>query len=166
VSRQRNRGMRLAFLVAVAIKGLDGLIETTAGVLVAIAGTLQLYLFLLWITAPELDIRPASGAAHLIRHGALGLAQSTSRFIVVWLLGHGIVKLALAIELLRGKAWIFPVAVAVLAAFVGYMAYRLAGHWSPWLFAFALLDTITIALVLNEWRAHVVERTPVSAISS
>ena len=55
---------------------------------------------------------------------------------------------------LRGKTWIFPVAVVVLAGFVSYMGYRLAGHWSPWLLAFALFDTITIALVLHEWRAE------------
>lgn len=151
---QRNASLRMAFLIAVVLKGLDGLLETAAGVLVGIAGTLRLYLFLLWITAPELDVHPASGAAHLIRHGALGFAQSTSRFIVVWLLGHGIIKLALAIELLRGKSWIFPVAVAVLGAFVGYMVYRLLGRWSPWLAAFAALDTVTIALVLNEWRVQ------------
>lgn len=151
---QRNRGLRAAFLIAVALKGLDGLLETTAGVLVAVAGTLRLYLFLLWITAPELDIRPTSGAAHLVRHGALELEQSASLFIVAWLLGHGIIKLMLAIELLRGKVWIFPVAVAVLGGFVGYMAYRLTSHWSPWLFAFAFFDTITVALVFHEWRAH------------
>jgi hypothetical protein len=34
-------------------------------------------------------------------------------------------------------------------------------HWSPWLFAFALFDTVTLALVLNEWRMRLQgARTP------
>ena len=151
---RQPRSTRLAFLAAVAIKGLDGAIETVAGTIVAIAGTHGISEFILRITAPELELHPESRTVHLVRHGALGLAHASSRFITTWLFAHGILKLLLAVELLRGKKWIFPVAVAVLAAFVSYMGYRLADHWSAWLLAFALFDTVTIALVLNEWRAQ------------
>jgi uncharacterized membrane protein len=145
---------RFAFLAAVAIKGIDGLIETAVGALIAVAGPWSLYTLVVRITAPELDIHPASRAVHVVRHGAADLAHSSGHFIVIWLLAHGAIKLALAIELMRGRKWIFPVAAGVLAGFVGYMLWRLASHWSPWLFAFALFDVVTIALVLNEWRAH------------
>jgi uncharacterized membrane protein len=146
--------LRLAFFVAVAVKGIDGLIETLAGLAVAIVGTPGIYALVIQITAPELDLHPDSRAVHLIRHGAFDLAHVSSRFIIIWLLVHGILKLVLAVELLRERMWIFPVAAATLSGFVIYMASRLAVHWSPWLVAFALFDLITVALVLNEWRAH------------
>lgn len=146
--------LRVAFIAAVLVKGLDGLLETAAGIVVVVLGPVGIYNLILQLTAPEFDLNPANRALHAVRHGAANFAQTSGRFVVVWLLAHGIVKLALAIELLRGKMWIFPVAAAVLSGFVGYMAYRLVGDWSPWLLAFALFDTITVVLVLNEWRAH------------
>jgi len=136
------------------VKGVDGLVETVAGAFVGIAGTQGLYAFIIRITAPELDYHPGSHVIQLIRRGASGLAHSSHRFVVVWLLVHGILKLVLAVELLRGKSWIFPFACAILAGFVAYMTYRLAHHWSSWMFAFALFDVMTLALVANEWRAH------------
>jgi uncharacterized membrane protein len=150
----RSSSLRFAFIAAVAVKGFDGLVETAAGIFVATLGTQGIYSLILQLTAPELDLHPQSRAIHAVRHGAANLAQGSGRFVLIWLLAHGIIKLALAIELLRGKTWIFPVSALILSGFVGYMTYRLAGHWSPWLLAFALFDAVTVALVLNEWRSH------------
>lgn len=145
--------LRIAFLAAVAIKGIDGLVETIAGIAVATLGTKSIYDLVIQLTAPELDLHPESKTVHLLRHGAASLAHSSSRFLIVWLLLHGILKLALAIELLRDKSWIFPVAAVILSGFVAYMTYRLVGHYSTWLLAFALFDLVTVGLVLNEWRS-------------
>lgn len=154
-----RRLIRFAFLVAVAIKGFDGLIETLAGLAVAILGTHGIYDLVIQFTAPELDLHPASKTIHLLRHGASDLSHASSRFIVIWLLVHGILKLTLAIELLRGRSWIFPVAAIVLSAFVAFMTYKLFIHYSAWLLAFALFDLLTVVLVLNEWRSHRSDRS-------
>ncbi|HEX3431525.1 MAG TPA: DUF2127 domain-containing protein [Rhizomicrobium sp.] len=150
----RSGTLRIAFVAAVAVKGIDGLVETFVGIVVAILGTQGIYDLVIQFTAPELDVHPQSKAVHLLRHGASTFAHASSRFVVIWLVVHGIVKLALAIELLRGKVWIFPVAAMILSGFVVYMAYKLVGHFSPWLLAFALFDAVTVALILNEWRSH------------
>ena len=156
--KRQSTVLRLAFFVAVTVKGIDGLIETLAGLAVAILGTPGIYALVIEITAPELDLHPDSRAVHLIRRGAFDLAHVSSRFLIIWLLVHGVLKLVLAVELLRQRMWIFPVAAAILSGFVIYMASRLAVHWSPWLLAFALFDLITVALVLNEWRTHRAQR--------
>lgn len=154
-AKHSNRStLRIAFLAAVALKGIDGLAETLAGILVAFLGTQGVYDLVIQLTAPEFDLHRQNRAVHLLRHGASSFAHASSRFVVIWLIAHGIVKLALAIELLRGKTWVFPVAITILSGFVGYMTYRLAGHFSWWPFAFALFDAMTVALVLNEWRAR------------
>src|SRR5215469_15336255 len=53
---RNRRALRVAFLVAVAIKGLDGLVETLAGTTVGILGTEGIYFLVIRLTAPELDL--------------------------------------------------------------------------------------------------------------
>lgn len=149
-----NSFFHVAFIAAVAVKGIDGLLESLAGIAVAVLGTQGIYDLVIQLTAPELDVHPDSKAVHLLRHGASHLAHASAQFVEIWLLAHGLLKLALSIELLRGKAWIFPVASAVLSGFVIYMTYKLVGSYSSWLLALALFDLLTVALVLNEWRSH------------
>jgi uncharacterized membrane protein len=148
----RSKSLHLAYLIAIAIKGIDGLIEFVAGVLIASFGSHELYHFAIWATAPELARHPASHAVHAIRHGAYHFAHSPHEFAIIYLLAHGLLKIGLVINLFIEHLWIFPVSVVVLLGFIGFMGLKLAAHWSPWLFAFAMFDMLTVALVVNEWR--------------
>lgn len=144
-----------AYLIAIAIKGFDGALETLLGITVAILGRQGLYDLLISLAAPELDNHPDSRASHIIRHSADGLMHASHGFMVAYLLAHGLLKLGIAIGLFRENTeWIFPVGSAVLVGFIAYMSYHLTLHWSYWLLAFALFDGVTLALVLNEWRTH------------
>ena len=152
---QKYTAFHRAYLVAIAIKGFDGAVETLLGIAVAILGRQGLYDLLIGIAAPELVNHPDSHASHLIRHSAEGLMRASHGFMIVYLLAHGLLKLGIAIGLFRENTeWIFPVGSAVLAGFIAYMSWHLSIHWSYWLFAFALFDLVTLALVLNEWRVH------------
>jgi uncharacterized membrane protein len=151
---QRSSPLHLAYLGAIAIKGLDGLVETVAGLIIAIYGSQQVYNFALWATAPEIARHPESHAVHAIRHGAYGLAHSAPKFAIVYLLAHGALKLGLVINLFIEHMWIFPASIVVLLGFIGFMGVKLMAHWSPWLFAFAMFDVLTVALIANEWRAR------------
>jgi len=146
--------LHLAYLVAITIKGIDGLIETIAGLIVAIVGSEEIYILALRLTAPEIENNPASHTADLVRHAADKLASAPSDFVVIYMIAHGVIKLALAINLMIEKDWVFPVASVLLTGFILYMSHRLTIFWSPWLFAFLLFDMVTLALVLNEWRTH------------
>ncbi len=142
-----------AYQATIAIKGLDGAIELILGIVVAVVGSYRLYDFIIALTTPDLPDDPISPTAHFIQHGASGLAHASNLFIVTYLVAHGVIKLAIAFNLLREKSsWIFPVASALLAGFIAFMSYRLTVHWSAWLLAFALFDALTVVLVLNEWR--------------
>lgn len=144
--------MHLAYLGAITIKGLDGLIEAVAGLILTLVTSKQIYDFAIWATAPELARHPGNHTAHAIRHGAYGFAHSPHKFAIVYLLAHGLLKMGLAINLFIEHLWIFPVSAIVLLGFIVFMGVKLGTHWSPWLFAFAVFDTVTLVLVLNEWR--------------
>jgi uncharacterized membrane protein len=151
--QQRSSVAHRAFLAAIAVKGLDGALELALGAIVAIVGVQRLYSILISITAPEIASDPDNHTVQFVRHSANGLAHASTLFVIVYLFAHGALKLGIAINLMRDKSWIFPIATAVLAGFILFMGYRLTLHWSTWLFALASFDVMTLGLVLNEWRS-------------
>ena len=149
----RRKLVHAAYLGVIAVKGLDGLLETVAGLAILIAGPLRIYLWALEFTAPELYTNPHSRAVQFIQHGAFNLTQGAGPAVVTYLLIHGALKLALAVVLLKGGGrWIFPVAAVILAGFVLYLMHHWLRHPSDWLLGFAAFDFLTLLLVLNEWR--------------
>ena len=131
-----------AYLGALAIKGFDGAVETLIGLAIAVAGTQKIYAVILRLTAPELSDEGGHPVLHAIRHGASGLAAGSEHFVVFYLLAHGILKLGLAVTLLRGQRWMIPFAILILSGFILYMGYHLTRHWSGWLFGFRLFDLV------------------------
>jgi uncharacterized membrane protein len=153
MTRPEGSLAHLAYVTTIAIKGFDGGLETLAGLVIWITGPQRLYRWVVRVTAPELFDGEHVRAVHAIRRGAEHLATSGAHFVVFYLLVHGVLKLGLAIVLLRGGGrWIFPVGTLILTGFIAFMSYRLSEEWSNWLLGFALFDALTLALVLNEWR--------------
>ncbi len=150
---QRSPLLHRAYVAAIAIKGLDGAIEIVLGGIVAVLGAQRFSALLMAWSAPDLAGAVESHAMRFVRHSADGLAHASTTFVIVYLLAHGLIKLGIAINLLRGKVWMYPVAAALLAGFVAFMSYRLTLHFSGWLLAFALFDVVTLALVINEWKS-------------
>jgi uncharacterized membrane protein len=149
----KRSAAHIAYVVVIAVKGLDGGLETLAGLVIWLTGPQRLYRWVVRITAPELYDGDHVRAIQAIRRGAEHLAVTGGHFVVFYLLVHGVLKLGLATVLLRGGGrWIFPVGTAILTGFIAFMCYRLAEQWSGWLLGFALFDALTLALVLNEWR--------------
>jgi uncharacterized membrane protein len=153
LQQQRSSLAHRAFLAAITIKGLDGAAELVLGGIAAILGAQRFSALLIAWSAPEIAGTPESPAMHFVRHTADNLAHASTTFVIVYLLAHGVLKLGIAINLLREKSWIFPIAVLVLVGFITFMSYRLTHHWSLWLCCFALFDALTLVLVINEWRS-------------
>jgi uncharacterized membrane protein len=139
--------------VTILIKGFFGLLEVTAGLIIAVTGPQRVYSLILRWTTPELYQGGPSHLAQAIRQGATALIQTQAGFIILYLLVHGALKMAITITLLRGRGvWIFPFSSVILIGFIAYMSYELSLHWSNLLLALAIFDTVTLGLVLNEWR--------------
>ncbi|HUO01959.1 MAG TPA: DUF2127 domain-containing protein [Rhizomicrobium sp.] len=144
-----------AYLGAILIKGFDGAVETLAGLVIALTGPERIYEWVFRLTAPELGGGQHHPALHAIRSGAAKLASGPHHFVILYLLVHGLLKLGIALALLKGTArWVFPVTSLILTGFIAYMSWRLSLRWSDWLLGAALFDLFTLGLVLNEWRAH------------
>ncbi|OAI43188.1 hypothetical protein AYO42_06250 [Rhizomicrobium sp. SCGC AG-212-E05] len=142
----------IAYFVTILIKGFFGLLEVTLGLIVAVTGSARLHALILEWTDPALYEGGRSDLAAMLREAASGLVQAQN-FIVLYLLVHGALKMAITITLLRGRGvWIFPFAITILVGFILYMSYELSVLWSNLLLFLALMDVVTVALVINEWR--------------
>ena len=153
LTKKQNKLAHLAYVITIAVKGIDGGIETILGLAIWMSGPARWYAFLLHFSAPELLGEPGNHRfIEIVRSGASNLLHSPVSFIVAYLVIHGILKLALATVLLRGGGrWIYPVATVILLGFIGFMSFHLSEHFSNWLLGFALFDFFTLLLVLNEW---------------
>jgi uncharacterized membrane protein len=144
--------IHLAFEIGVILKGINGLLELIAGVvLLAMApGTIQGLVTRL--TQNELSEDPRDLIATRLREAAGHLSANVKLFIGVYLLAHGVIKGLLVYGLLRDELWAFPTAITVFGAFAIYQMYRYAITPSGWLIALTALDVAVILLTWAEWR--------------
>jgi uncharacterized membrane protein len=144
--------IHLLFKIGVVIKGVDGLLETIAGVALFFTHRASLRALVDWLTAGELHEDPTDFVAtHLVRffqHLSIG----TKYFASVYLLIYGVAKVALAAGLLRGKLRAYPAALVVLGLFLCYQVYRFSHNHSPGLGLVSLLDAVILALIWREYR--------------
>lgn len=143
-----------AFLAGMIFKGADGCIEVIGAIALFATTRPEVQHMVAWLTREELAEDPTDFFAIHAVSMAQHLTADTKHFAVAYLLVHGAIKLALVVGLLRGLRWVFPVALGVLTAFIGYQLYRLA-HIPSWaLGLFTLLDVIVVVLVGREWRTR------------
>jgi uncharacterized membrane protein len=140
------------FDLGVIIKGIDGVLEVTGGVLFAVVKPGTVNALVRFLTAHELSEDPGDLVANLLRSSVAHLSPNTTLVASAYLLGHGVVKLLLVAGLLRGKLWAYPAALWVLGAVALYQVYRiLLGH-SLGLVVLTAVDLVVMALIWHEYR--------------
>lgn len=143
-----------AYRVGIVIKGFDGLVELVAGVALLVApGTVH---WLLSHVAGEMYQHHTHTGQFIATYVARldgDLARSGLVFLIAFLIGHGIVKLALVYCLLQRIVWAYPYALGFLGLFLVYQLYVLVSNpTSIGMWLFTLLDVVIIWLVWGEWR--------------
>jgi len=115
----------------VVVKGLDGLAELAGGVAALIL--------------------PA-GSVVSIAHGHVHARDVP--LLVVFLLVHGVVKIAIVAALVVGALRVYPWAIGALALLTVLQIVDLVMRPSLGLVLLTILDLAVIALTWREWRAH------------
>lgn len=148
----RERLLDLVFLLGVLGKGLDGLAELVGGLVLLVLTREQLMAAAVTLTAEELAEDPHDVIAHLVLHGVSLLDGRTTTFIALYLLLHGVVKLAIVVGLVRGSLRIYPWAILGLGLFLVVQLYELAVQPSAGVVVLSVIDALLIALTWREWR--------------
>ena len=151
------------FRVAIAIKGLDGGLQVIGALVLAVIPPAVISGFAhAVITRDLLGDQSGTLATHLSKAAADFTGGDTRVFAILYLLLHGIVKLALVIAMLKKLLPAYPIAVVVLAGFVVYELWRAVHTHSIALPFFAALDIVIIVLILREYRQLRRERAEAS----
>jgi uncharacterized membrane protein len=140
------------FLVSVLLKGAHALIEIVSGAVLALVSTGAIANLAEMVTREELIDDPSDFLATHILAWAHGFSMETKNFYAFYLLSHGIVKLLLVVELLRGKLWAYPASLIVFGLFIVYQLYRYSYTRGVGLLIITVLDIVVIVLIWHEYR--------------
>jgi uncharacterized membrane protein len=140
------------FKIAVVLKGIDGGLQLIGGLLLIVIPPAAITGLANAIITRDLLGDPDGTLAQHLQTAAGNFAGGGTRlFAIIYLLAHGLIKLALVWALLKRVLWAFPVGVVVLGAFVVYEVWRAVHTHSITLPIFAALDVLIIVLVIREY---------------
>jgi uncharacterized membrane protein len=139
------------FEVGIIGKGLNGAVELIGGLLLLFLSPNRIHDAAVAMTRTELSEDPGDFVATHLLHTADGLTGAGVLFGSIYLLAHGVVKVALVTALLFDKIWAYPWMLVVLLVFIGYQLYRIALHPTAGLVALTVFDVIIVALTWREW---------------
>ena len=128
------------------------MLEAAGGVLLWLIGPTTILAAVTWLTQTEVSEDPSDLIARTLLHWAHGFSIEVEHFYAVYLLAHGLVKIALVAGLLSGARWAYPTSLLVMAMFVAYQSYRFSFTHSPGLLVLTVFDLFVIALIWREWR--------------
>ena len=151
---RRDHVLDLAFLIGIGVKGLDALSELLLGVPLLFFSHAQLDSLARSVTAEELTEDPHDLVANLLLRSTAHVGHGTLLFVAVYLIVHGVVKLAIIAALIWGAERIYPWAIAALAAFTVFQLVEFVLHPSVSVALLTVLDIVIIALTWREWRQH------------
>lgn len=141
-----------AFVVGIALKGLDGVLEVVGGLLLLLVSPATISSLTRALTQHELSEDPHDFLATHLLNAAGGLTGSTVRFGAAYLLSHGVVKIVLVAALLRNRLWAYPWMIAFLLVFIGYQLYRITFSPSIGLIGLTVFDAVVTWLTWREYQ--------------
>lgn len=148
-----GRALKRWFDLGALFKGAEGLLEFVAGVWFAFDPTI-VHNMLFRLTERDLLHDPQDRIALTLRHLADGVTGGGHSFAVVYLAAHGLIKVVLAVGLLRERHWAFPFGIVLLLLFAAYQLYRFSHTHAPLLPVLSVLDAGIAWLVWREWRVR------------
>ena len=149
--KQSNAGkLHSAFVASIAIKGLNGILETTLGLIFLSTGSLH------WLINRLSEVQmiadPHGWLAARLHRALTEMSVKTESFAAIYLFAHGVIKIILAWGLLRDRRWAFPVSMVLLSVFVCYQLYHFAQSHSVVIPFLASFDVVVIWLIWREYK--------------
>src|SRR5258708_25044487 len=153
-----RRVLHRFFELGMLIKGIDGGLELAGGFLLILPPPAAINRVVFFLVKGELKEDPTDLVANLLLHttrSAIDVRVPASVFLIV----HGIVKLALVGGLATDRLWSYPAAILVFAGFAIYQLYQLGQQYSLFLEVVTVLDVMIVLLVIAEYRHMRIVRT-------
>jgi uncharacterized membrane protein len=148
----KEKPIHRLFVLSVGLKGFYALVEIASGIGLLVVTHAAIITFLNRFSTDEMmQDRHDWVASHVLQF-AQGFSLETQHFYGLYLVTHGVVKLAVVIGLLREKLWAYPACFVVFTAFIAYQLYRYSYTHDIGLVLLSVLDAFVIALAWHEYR--------------
>ncbi|MFA6523665.1 MAG: DUF2127 domain-containing protein [Candidatus Peribacteraceae bacterium] len=154
---QEKLGHRL-FQIGVISKGIGGLSDVLLGIVAVAVPKIALQHTILSVFHNALVRDPDFVLANVLYESLRGISMRTQHFIAFYLFSHGIIKIFLVTQLLRGKLWAFPVSATFMSILICYQLFRFTQTHSLVLLFFTFLDIAVVALIVYEQQRMTGER--------
>lgn len=140
------------FLVSITLKAINGILELIAGVGILIVGHERVLWVASKLASTELVEDPHDNFATWLLHWSSSFTAHAQTVAALYLLSHGLIKLFIVYNVLRGHKWAYPLAIVVFSAFTIYQ-FNLFLHVHSWTMGiFTTLDIVVVIFTVLEWR--------------
>jgi uncharacterized membrane protein len=144
--------INIGFYGGLAIKAVNALMEFIGGVLLIIISHDELNRIIRLIALPELKEDPND----IVMNYFITLCQNSSisaqHSVAIYMLPHGITKLAMVWLLVKKKLWAYPLAVVVFGMFITYEIYSYIQSHSVLVLLIIIIDAAIIFMILLEYK--------------
>jgi uncharacterized membrane protein len=148
---RREQRLHRFFEITLLLKALFAVGEIVAAIGVYVAPLDRVADFVGAITQAELTAHPHDFVAAHLSVWAANLSVGAQRFVALYLLSHGAVKLWVIIGLMRERLWYYPVALALFTVFLVYQIHRYMLTHSVSLLLITAIDLVVIWLTWHEY---------------
>ncbi len=147
-----ERSVYAVFRVSIVLKGLNALFEIVAALTIAFVKPASVTRIVTALVHRELIEDPKDVIAGWLLRAAESYSVSGQRFMVYYLISHGVLKLAVVAGLLANKRWAYPAGLIILGLFIIYQLYRMTFAPSLALAALTIFDLFVMVLIWHEYR--------------
>jgi uncharacterized membrane protein len=147
----RKNILHKIFRVSLFLKGLDSILEIIGGFLLLLFKPSSITNFVRFIFQHELLEDPHDLIGNFIISLSYHLSAGTQLFGVLYLLSHGLIKIALIIGLWKDKIKVYLLAEAVFIIFIIYQTSIIIFNHSVFLILLTILDIIVVVLTWWEY---------------
>ena len=148
----RSRIVHVLFDISAISKGVDGVLEMVGGAVLLLVSPMKIHNIVRILTQHELSEDPHDLVAKYLLNTTQHLSRSSQDFAAMYLLWHGVIKVALVTALLLKRRWAYPAAIIAFMLFLVYQLYRYSHTCAPELLVLSVLDVFVIALTWLEYK--------------
>jgi len=142
----------VGFKAGLIMKGLFALSEILGGVAAFFLHPERAVALISMISERELTEDPTDLIMNYLVHFGHSYSVDTQRFLIFYLLAHGVIKMAAIVLLWYKVKWAYPVSAIVFFAFIVYQVYHFTVSHSFFLIYVTIVDVVMIVLTLLEYR--------------
>jgi len=130
---------------------MDGVLEIIGGLTVLWISPRAINYVVTTLTQLELSEDPRDFIVTHLLSASHGLTHGGKALAAIYLLSHGLTKVALVVALFFNKLWAYPSMIALLTLFIAYQLYRISYTYSLGLILLTVFDSFVIWLTWKEY---------------